>query len=331
LAGLVCATDGATLAAGEVAAGGVLAVTAGVVAATEAAGVGLAAGVVAAVAGVLAGVVAGLVLSAAGVVDAFALASAAFLSFRFCFMSAAGVMLVAGCSVEAFGAFVSGAVVAGAVAAGAGFRCFLSTFGGGGGSLADGGWAAAAGSFIAGASGLGACAGGLGAFAGTSVFGPGGFTSAGAFFSCFLPGGCDSSGDGCWAITAPASASEHTINSLVIVFMLIWVGRSRARSIQCLSVSCPARSIALPCALNRSTTPTWLPRRLNLQSAICNLQFRNHPAAACCEILLASNCLTSPALLAVTGIRTDMVDCVFRRTPLPGNVPARKTRFYTSG
>ena len=39
--------------------------------------------------------------------------------------------------------------------------------------------------------------------------------------SDFLPGGCDSSGAGCWAITAPASASEQTISKLVNFFMLI--------------------------------------------------------------------------------------------------------------
>jgi hypothetical protein len=95
----------------------------------------------------------------------------------------------------------------------------LFIFGGGGGSFAVG-------SFTAGASVFGATAGAsvFGATAGASVFGArvwAGFTSAGAFFSGpFFFGGCDSSGVGCWAITAPASASEQTISKLVIFFMV---------------------------------------------------------------------------------------------------------------
>ena len=80
---------------------------------------------------------------------------------------------------------------------------------------------------MAGASVFGVMAGAsvFGATAGASVFGArvcAGFTSAGAFFSWvgFLPGDCDSSGVGCWAIAAPASASETTINKLVILFMV---------------------------------------------------------------------------------------------------------------
>jgi hypothetical protein len=61
--------------------------------------------------------------------------------------------------------------------------------------------------------------------AGASGFGArvcAGFTSAGAFFSDldFFPGDSSSLGVGCWAITAPASASETTINRLVIFFMV---------------------------------------------------------------------------------------------------------------
>jgi len=41
-----------------------------------------------------------------------------------------------------------------------------------------------------------------------------------------LPGGWDSSGVGCWAITAPASASEHTIAKLLNnFFMVLNLGR----------------------------------------------------------------------------------------------------------
>jgi hypothetical protein len=133
------------------------------------------------------------------------------------------------------------------VAADAGIReegAFLSGFVASG-SFAAGGWAAAAGSFTAGASVFGARVGAsvfgaragasaFGARAGASVFGATagasafgalgalGFISAGAFLSGFLPG---SSGVGCWAITAPASASEQTINKLVIFFMLSLFGR----------------------------------------------------------------------------------------------------------
>ena len=95
-------------------------------------------------------------------------------------------------------------------AAGAGFRVvgpFLSGFVAAGDSIAAGSFAA--GSFTAGASVFGARGGA-------------GFTSAGAFLSggAFLLG--DSSGVGCWAITAPASASEATISKLVNFFILLF-------------------------------------------------------------------------------------------------------------
>jgi hypothetical protein len=47
-----------------------------------------------------------------------------------------------------------------------------------------------------------------------------GFFSGGA---CFLLTGCDASGVGSWAITAPASAIEATIINVVIFFMLVFV------------------------------------------------------------------------------------------------------------
>jgi hypothetical protein len=76
---------------------------------------------------------------------------------------------------------------------------------------------------------------------GASVFGAIvalGFISGGAFLSDFgfLPGGCDSSGVGCWAITAPASTSEQTVINVVNFFMLFLFGRRRRRSIQSLGV-----------------------------------------------------------------------------------------------
>ena len=111
------------------------------------------------------------------------------------------------------------------MAGGAGFGidgAFFSGF------VTAGVWVAA-GSFTAGAWGFGACVG------------PG-RTSAGCFFSglCFLLG--YSSGCGCWAITAPASASEQTISKLVIFFMLMCFGRRRARSIQTPERFLPARA-----------------------------------------------------------------------------------------
>jgi hypothetical protein len=92
------------------------------------------------------------------------------------------------------------------VAAGAVFRVDLSCFGGA--------------SFVAGSFTADSLT------AGASVFGAIvalGFSSAGAFlsgFSFLLPGGCDSSGVGCWAITAPASTSEQTVIKVVNFFML---------------------------------------------------------------------------------------------------------------
>jgi hypothetical protein len=78
---------------------------------------------------------------------------------------------------------------------------------------------------VAGASDFGALAGtsDFGPLGGASAFGPRGgfgFTSPGAFLSAFLPGASDSSGVGCWANTAPVSASEQTISKLVIFFMV---------------------------------------------------------------------------------------------------------------
>ncbi|MFN2622491.1 MAG: hypothetical protein ABR611_06565 [Chthoniobacterales bacterium] len=214
---VLCETDGAAVAdpvvagladaavAGVIvapAAGVVLAAAAGVVLAVVAAAGVVAAVVGAGVAVVLAaafvfGETAGLALG-----DAFAVAAGDFLSFRLladcCFFSA-GVALVAGCSadVSVFG-----------VAAGAVFRVDGAFFSG----FVTAGDSAAAGSFAAGA----------------SVFGArvvAGFSARGFFAGAsFLVGGCDSSGVGCWAITAPASASEQTINSVVIFFMvsLFW-------------------------------------------------------------------------------------------------------------
>lgn len=106
-------------------------------------------------------------------------------------------------------------------AAGAGFRvaAFLSGFVAAGDSIAAGSFAT--GSFTTGASAFGARS----FMAGASVFGARGatgFTSAGAFLSgAFLLG--DSSGVGCWAITAPASAREATISKLVNFFIMFSV------------------------------------------------------------------------------------------------------------
>jgi hypothetical protein len=157
---------------------------------------------------------AGVVLAVAGVAlgDGFVLVAGAFASLR-CGASffAAGVVVAAGFSV-----FVSGATD------GADFGAFFSGFVTAGASLA-------AGSFTAGAFSAGSFAAGsfaAGSFlsppftTGTSVFGAC-VGAAGSFFSGFLPGACDSSGVGCWAITAPASASEATISKLVNFFMLI--------------------------------------------------------------------------------------------------------------
>jgi hypothetical protein len=163
-----------------------------------------------------------LAVAAVALGDALALAAGAFLSFRlvgFSFLSA-GVALAAGWSAELF---VSGAV------AGAVFRVeglFFSGFVAAGDSVTTGSF-----SFMAGASVFGACVvAGASVFGatGVSVFGARvgrGFTSVGGFFSGpFLLG--DSSGVGCWAITAPASASEATINKLVNFFIMsVSVGR----------------------------------------------------------------------------------------------------------
>ena len=169
-----------------------------------------------------------VVLAAAGLAvgDAFALAAGAFfISFLLCFF-AAGVALAAGSSPEAF---VSGAT------GGAAFGAFFSSFGAAGVWVAAGSFTA--GSFTAGSFTTGSFTAGASAF---GALGALGFTSAGRFFSDagFLLLG-DSSGVGCWAITAPASASEQTISKLVNFFMLIWVGRRRARSIQRGPLSCP--------------------------------------------------------------------------------------------
>jgi hypothetical protein len=96
---------------------------------------------------------------------------------------------------------------------------------------------------------------------GASVFGaivPLGFTSAGAFLSDFgfLPGGCDSSGVGCWAITAPASASEQTVIKVVNFFMLFLFGRKRRRSIQPRPFFA-AQSIDRLAVIIRASLPIW--------------------------------------------------------------------------
>jgi hypothetical protein len=201
--GLVCEIDGAALADADVA-GVVLAVAAaGVVLAGVAAGVVLAvaaAGV--AVALVVAGVAVALAVTGGALGDAFASGVGDFIDsfllvFGACSFFTGGVEVAAG-SAEVF---VSG------VAAGAVFRVDLSCFGAGGASFV-------AGSFTADS-----------LTAGASVFGAIvalGFSSAGAFHSgfCFLSGACDSSGVGCWAITAPASTSEQIVINVVNFFML---------------------------------------------------------------------------------------------------------------
>jgi hypothetical protein len=187
--GLACATDGAALAA----AGGALAVAVA----------GVAAGFVAA------GAIADLV--AAGVVTGavFAVGAGAFLSLLLsvdCSFLVAGVVPVAGGSAEVF---VSGA------RDGAGFGAFLFGFGATGSSFVAGSFTA--GSFTAGSFTTGSFTAGVSVF---GACGARGFTSVGGFLSgAFLLG--DSSGIGCWAITAPASASEATISKLVNFFMLI--------------------------------------------------------------------------------------------------------------
>ncbi len=207
--GLVCEIDGAALAdaavAGvpvAVAAAGVVltGLAAGVVLAVAAAGVGLALDV--------AGVGVALAVTGGALGDAFASGVGDFivsllLVFGDCSFFTGGVEVAAGCSVEVF---VSG------VAAGTVFRLDLSCFGGGVVAVVPGSFTVE--SLTAGASVFGAIVG-LG------------FNSAGAFlsdFGCF-PGGCDSSGVGCWAITAPASASEHTVIKVVNFFMLFLFGR----------------------------------------------------------------------------------------------------------
>jgi hypothetical protein len=212
-AGLVCATDGAALA--DAAAAGVRDAAAAGVALAVVAAAGVADAVVFTAGVGLAVAVAGVAVAfgAAGAVtdfgaagealgDALALAAGAFLSFRLVdSFFVAGVALAAGWSPELF---ISG-VVAGAV-----FRVeglFFSGFVAAGDSVVTG-------SFMGGASVFGV--------AGASVFGARvgrGFTSVGGFFSFgFLLG--DSSGVGCWAITAPASASEATISKLVNFFIM---------------------------------------------------------------------------------------------------------------
>jgi hypothetical protein len=357
-AGLVCATDGAAVADAAVA-GVALAAVAGVgdaaiaagvvVAIVFAAGVGLAVAVAGvAVAFGAAGAVTDLGAAGEALGDALALAAGAFLSFRlvaFSFLSG-GVALAAGWSAELF---ISGAVL------GVIFRVdgtFLS-------GLIAAGDSVTTGSFMGGASVFGACVvAGVSFRAGVSVLGARvgrGFTSVGGFFSFgFLLG--DSSGVGCWAITAPASASEATISKLVNFFImsLCWSLTEAIYSTQVVfrpAVASrgggwpPGASIALT-AIIRARMSTRLPLRARLPvarhrsaayaailSALPVSAWRNYPRSRTCwEILVASNSRTSSALLAVTGIRTVSVDCVCDSvTPLPGNVPARKTRFNTSG
>jgi hypothetical protein len=233
--------------------------TAGVVVVLAAAGLG----VVLAVAGVVG------VVAAAAVALGDVLAAGDFLSFRLVadFLSA-GVMLGAGCSAEVF--------VSGVVAGVAGLRFggpFLSTFGGGGGSFA-------AGSFTAGASVFGAC-GAAGSFtAGASDFGAivgAGFSARGFFpGASFLVGGAaDSSGEGCWAITAPASASEATISKLVIFFMvaLLLVG-IRRRSIQPWPFFL-AQSIDRLTVIIRASVPVRFPSAVVTFAIFCKISFRS--------------------------------------------------------
>jgi hypothetical protein len=163
-----------------------------------------------------------LAVTGGALADAFASGVADFIAsllvvFGACSFFMGGVEVAAGSA----DVFVSGA------AAGAVFRVDLSCFGGGGTSFVAGSFTAE--SLTAGASVFGAIV----AF---------GFSSAGAFlsgFSFLLPGGCDSSGVGCWAITAPASTSEQTVINVVNFFMLFLFGRKRRRSIQPWEFSCP--------------------------------------------------------------------------------------------
>ena len=228
-------TDGAALADAVVAAAGVVlaVVVGGVTLAVVVGGV------------VLAGVVAGAVAvaDAAGVAEVVAVAGVAVVlvvaDFLFVFV-VAGVALVVAVAGDvlgdvmalAAGDFISllrddfsffsvgGALMAGSVevfvsgtVAGT-FRVFGAFFSG----FIAAGDSVVVDSFTAGASVFGFTTG-------ASVFGARvcvGFTSAGAFFSWlgFLPGDCSSLGVGCWAITAPASASEATISKLIIFFMV---------------------------------------------------------------------------------------------------------------
>jgi len=167
----------------------------------------------------VAGVALVVVVAPLALGDVVAFAAGVFLSFRDdCFFVMSGVALVAGV-VAGCSAFVFGAV------AGVFFLFdFLSDFGVAGviAGVVAGAW------FTAGSFTGGTCV--FGATAGVSIFGVSvlgarvcaGFTSAGAFFSDFgfLPGDSSSPGVGCWAIAAPASASESTINRLVIFFMV---------------------------------------------------------------------------------------------------------------
>jgi hypothetical protein len=161
---------------------------------------------------------AGVILAAGCSTDVFVsgVAAGACLSFRvvggFCFLSA-GVEVAAGCSVEA-GAFVSGADFL----VGSTFFSDLSIFGGGASFVA--------GSFTAGVSAFGAVVAGFSAR---------GFS----FGACFLVvGACDSSGVGCWAITAPASASEATSSKLVIFFMVFSAWSVNGDDLFTTAVSC---------------------------------------------------------------------------------------------
>jgi hypothetical protein len=198
--GLVCEIDGAALADADVAgvvlavaaAGVVLAVVAGVVLAVAVAGV--------AVALVVAGVEVALAVTGGALADAFASGVGDFIE-SFLLVFGARSFFTGGVEVAAGSAdvFVSG------VTAGAVFRVDLSCFGGA--------------SFVAGSFTAESLTAGASVFGAIVAFG---FTSGGAFLSDFgfLPGGCDSSGVGCWAITAPASTSEQTVINVVNFFML---------------------------------------------------------------------------------------------------------------
>jgi len=194
--GLVCEIDGATLADADVAgvvlavaaAGVVLALVAGVVLAVAVAGV--------AVALVVAGVGVALAVTEGALGDAFAAGVGDFIK-SFLLVFGARSFFTGGVGVAAD----SAEVLVSGVAVGAVFRVDLSCFDGA--------------SFVAGSFTAESLR------AGASVFGAIvalGFTLS--VFSFLLPGGCDSSGVGCWAITAPASTSEHTVINVVNFFML---------------------------------------------------------------------------------------------------------------